>query len=186
MALLLSVVFAVSYTQAPLYSSNQQTYFLHGLARGGFGLLSHDWMANTVDPFPLFSLLVELTYSHLPTFVFYLYYAVILGIFIVSVMGIVSKVFGTDSSREEYLTQYTVITGLFSACFALASWGLLGINLSEMFQMGIARQYILGSVFQPSAFGVFLIVSIYAFLCDRPFLAVFLLSIAGFHDSPAD
>ena len=47
-----------NYTQTPLYASNQNTYFLHGLAGAGRGLLRADWLANTADPFPLFTLLV--------------------------------------------------------------------------------------------------------------------------------
>ena len=32
-----AVVFALAHTQAPLYWSNQNQYFLHGLAQGGLG-----------------------------------------------------------------------------------------------------------------------------------------------------
>ena len=53
-----AVVFGLAYTQAPLYYSNQHQYFLHGLAKAGHGQLADDWLANTVDPTPLFSLVV--------------------------------------------------------------------------------------------------------------------------------
>ena len=48
--LVLILVFALSYQQWPLYSSNQNTYFLHGLADGGVGFLELDWLAQTADP----------------------------------------------------------------------------------------------------------------------------------------
>ena len=54
-----SFVFGVSYTQAPLYYSNQNQYFLHGLAAAGLGDLHQDWLANTKDPTPVFSWIVE-------------------------------------------------------------------------------------------------------------------------------
>src|SRR5690242_17866429 len=41
------VLFAVAHTQCPLYYSNQNQYFLHGLAAGGLGYLNEDWLANT-------------------------------------------------------------------------------------------------------------------------------------------
>ena len=65
------MIFAASYTLTPLFSSNQNTYFLHGLANGKLGFLANDWMANTTDPFPLFSFLIYLTHSFFPTFFFY-------------------------------------------------------------------------------------------------------------------
>ncbi|MCK4727086.1 MAG: hypothetical protein KAT29_14840, partial [Anaerolineales bacterium] len=52
-------VFTLVYAQSPLFTSNQNQYFLHGLANAGYGLLNEDWLANTLDPTPVFSLLVE-------------------------------------------------------------------------------------------------------------------------------
>src|SRR5205823_14298714 len=49
-ACLLAVAFAAAYGQAPLYYSNQNQYFLHGLAAAGEGYLSEDWLARTLDP----------------------------------------------------------------------------------------------------------------------------------------
>src|SRR6516165_2538625 len=74
-----AIVFGVSYTQPPLYYSNQNQYFLHGLARGGLGFLNEDWLANTADPTPVFSALVAFTYRYLSESLFYVYYLLILG-----------------------------------------------------------------------------------------------------------
>ncbi|MGB9673762.1 MAG: hypothetical protein ACPL3P_06450, partial [Anaerolineales bacterium] len=54
----LSILFAISYTQYPLFSSNQNTYFLPGFACARVGNLKQDWLANTQDATPLFSILV--------------------------------------------------------------------------------------------------------------------------------
>lgn len=35
--LLWGIVFALAYAQSPLYTSNQNQYFLHGLAQAGYG-----------------------------------------------------------------------------------------------------------------------------------------------------
>ena len=46
-----SIVFGVSYTQAPLYYSNHNQYFLHGLAEvPEFGDLNHDWLGEHQGP----------------------------------------------------------------------------------------------------------------------------------------
>ena len=56
-----TLLFAVAYTQSPLYSSNQNQYFLHGLANAGTGFLREDWLARTPDTVPVFNALVEWT-----------------------------------------------------------------------------------------------------------------------------
>ena len=77
----LTVLFAIAYAQSPLYTSNQNQYFLHGLAAAGHGTLTADWLANTLDPTPLFSLLVRLT--HPLSGLFYIYYALLMGVYLV-------------------------------------------------------------------------------------------------------
>ena len=57
-----SAVFALVYTQLPLFNSNQFQYFLHGMAQAGYGFLSQDWLARTADPTPVFSALVNITF----------------------------------------------------------------------------------------------------------------------------
>ncbi len=171
----LGIIFAISYTQSPLYTSNQNSYLLHGLANAGLGDLSQDWMVMTKDPFPVFSFLIELTYTYLSPNFFYVYYGIIQCIFIYSILGIATKVWGIDRSNREYLTYFALVTLSCSVGFS---------DLRAMVQAGLAGQYILGPVFQPSTFGVFLLLSIFSFLRDKKFLAVLYLGIAAnFHQS---
>src|SRR5437588_2119933 len=83
-----SLIFGISYTQAALYYSNQNQYFLHGLAAAGRGDLDQDWLATTKDPTPLFSVGVALTASYLHEWFFYLYYVLILGLYFHSLVGV--------------------------------------------------------------------------------------------------
>jgi hypothetical protein len=177
-SLLLTVIFGFSYTQSPLYSSNQNTYFLHGLAEGGLGFLFQDWTAKTADAFPVFSFCVSLTYSYLPHVFFYLYYYILFGIYIYSIIGIVSKTWESNLIRIEYLTYFVFLVAIHSAAFVSLSSRLFGINLRDIFVDGLARQYVLGPVFQPSMFGVFLLLSIYSFMCNKPLMAAVYSSIA--------
>src|SRR5947208_3540150 len=80
------VVFGVSYTQAPLYYSNQNQYFLHGLAAAGRGNLDQDWLAKTRDPTPLFSRLVAVSAGF--EWLVHVYYILILGLYFHSLLRI--------------------------------------------------------------------------------------------------
>ena len=57
--LLFSIAFAVALSQESLYFANQNTKYLHGAAAAGYGWLANDWMAHTIDPLPVFSVLVK-------------------------------------------------------------------------------------------------------------------------------
>jgi len=179
MMMLVMIVFIASYGQLPLYTSNQNTYFLHGLADGGFGFLVDDWLANTADPFPVFSWLVRQTYTYLSESFFYFYQCLLLGVFIWSVMGIVGKIWGINRSRTEYLTCSILVSIMWAASLAYVAERGTGINLRQIFVDGLAGQYLLGPGLQPSVFGVFLPLSIYAFVCNRPFWAVCGLAVAA-------
>lgn len=168
-----SAIFALAYSQSPLYTSNQNQYFLHGLARAGLGSLNEDWLANTLDPTPVFSFLVEVTYrlfqSGLP---FYLYYAALMGIYLFSLIQIAGRYFDIHSTRARFVVYFALLVALHSAALRFALSQSLGYNFGYIFEDGLADQRMLGPVFQPSSFGVLLVFSVYLFLCGRPKAAV--------------
>lgn len=171
--LLWTAVFSLAYTQSPLFTSNQNQYFLHGLARAGYGNLAQDWLANTLDPTPIFSLLVQVTHTWFtfsPTY--YLYYALLLGVYLFSLIGIVSHFYDIRSSRSRFLVFIALLIALHSAALRFFLSRTIGYNLAYIFEDGLADQRLLGPVFQPSSFGAFLLLSIYLFLRGRTFWAV--------------
>ncbi|OGO25180.1 MAG: hypothetical protein A2W33_09700 [Chloroflexi bacterium RBG_16_52_11] len=175
-----SALFAIAYSQSPLYTSNQNQYFLHGLARGGRGTLQSDWLANTRDSTPVFSLLVELTYRYFQHEVlFYLYYAALMGLYLFCLYGIASTLFNINSSKSESLFFLAVLITIHSAGLRFALSRVVGVNWAYVLEDGVADQRILGPVFQPSTFGVFLILSIYLFLKQYPFSAILVASLAA-------
>src|ERR1700753_4248889 len=99
-SLLLTVVAAVVCCQAPLYYSNQNQYFLHGLANGGVGFLKDDWLAGTRDPTPLFSGLVAVTVRWLHPWAFYGYYALLQGAYAWAMLGVFRFVAGEETARR--------------------------------------------------------------------------------------
>ncbi len=169
--LLLTTLFALAYAQSPLYTSNQYQYFLHGLARCGVGTLAEDWLANTADPTPVFSWLVELTCRLNALPLIYLYYGLLMGIYLFALIGIAETVFPQRPSRPLFVTFLALILLLHSAALRFLLTRLLGANWAYLFDGGLAGQRLLGAVFQPSVFGVFLLLSLYLYLRGRPVLA---------------
>lgn len=176
-----TLIFAVVYGLEPLFSSNQNQYLLYGLAKAGEGLLAGDWMANTTDPVPLFSGITYLTARFAHPLLFYGYFIFLAGIYFYSVSGIARTLF----PAKAYWTSQ-----VFSAALLLmhSSWvgnwlfRLTGKEFLDLFSNGVARQYALDGYFQPSLFGVLMLLAVYQFLREKPYHAVALLAIcASFH-----
>ena len=175
--IVLALIFGICYTQDPLYTQNQTTKFLYGLANAGVGFLKEDWLANTTDPLPVFSFLVTITYRYLTEYAFYFYYFLILGLYLYSNLGIVSILYKINRSKLKCLTYLALILAIHCVHIKLFAFDT-GFHLHS----GVAKQYVLGPYFQPSNFGVFLIFSIYAFLRNNSWLAVLALALAAtFH-----
>ncbi|MEW5872623.1 MAG: DUF6798 domain-containing protein [Chloroflexota bacterium] len=178
--LLLTAVFALTYTQSPLYTSNQNQYFLHGLARAGYGSLAQDWLANTLDPTPVFTFIVEWTYRVLHCKeIFYAYYALLMGVYLFSLLGIVEQVFPLRRSPTLFLAYLAGLFLVHSAGLRFALSRALGENWTYVLEDGVADQRLLGPVFQPSTFGVLLLLSIYLFLQRRAIWAVLCAVLAA-------
>ncbi|HWQ83772.1 MAG TPA: hypothetical protein VN363_04350, partial [Anaerolineales bacterium] len=173
---LFTALFSLAYTQAPLYEGNQNTKFLHGLAEAGRGYLQYDWLANTVDPLPVFSALVNIT-ARISESLFYYYYAVLFGIYIFSLYGIADFIFELRKSWAKSL----LFLGLFFT--AHSAWLLFEMEKQHGLDMtflhfGLAGQYLLGLEFQNSSFGVLLLLSIYLFLNNKHTWAILALGTA--------
>ena len=181
--LLLSLAFSLAYTQSHLYNDNQNTKFLHGLAMGGMGLLKEDWLANTADPLPAFSLLVSFTYSFLAERLFYVYFALLMGVYAYSILGIASSLYGMNRLPAKYLVYFALILAIHSIQGQIFARKALDFDL-EILHFGLAGQYLLGLDFQNSSFGVFLLLSIHAFLQRKSVWAILWLSLASiFHSA---
>ena len=174
-----SVVFGLIYGQSPLYTSNQNQYFLHGLARAGLGYLRNDWLANTLDPIPLFSGLVYATIQLLRTDVFfYFYYALLMGIFMVAILGILEVVFEWSQEKLKRYVFIVLFLAVHSAAMHFFLSKILGTETPFLIEGGFADQRLLGQVLQPSTFGVFMVLSISLFLREKVLSSLLSLAIA--------
>jgi hypothetical protein len=176
-------LFTLAYAQSPLYTSNQNQYFLHGMASAGHGILSEDWLANTLDPTPVFSKLIDITWRVLPWQpIFYIYFGILAGIFLFSLLGIANTLWGVGKFRPQKWLYLILLIALFSAGTRYLTARISGVDWEFLFDGGVAGQRLLGTVFQPSTFGVFLILSIYLFLRgNRGWAIVSLLVATTFH-----
>jgi hypothetical protein len=172
------LIFGIIYAQSPLYTSNQNQYFLHGAADAGLGNLDDDWLANTLDPTPVFSQLIRITYF-IPfnEVIFYLEYVVLMGIYLYSLIRITSNLFILQG-RLTMVILLTLIVLIHSAAMRLLLARGVGDEWTFVLEGGVAGQRVLGAVFQPSTFGVLLVLSLYLFLKDKPILAIIVASAA--------
>jgi len=174
-----SLVFGVIYAQSPLYTNNQNAYFLHGLANAGYGYLSRDWLATRQESMPVFTWLVYLTYivfhSKVP---FYLYYALLMGVYLFSMFGIMDMHFDLRRSKSRTLLFLALFLAAHSAALRYLLSRLIDVDSTFLLEGGVAGQRILGQVFQPSVFGVLLVLSIYLFLRKRPFWSLVPIAVA--------
>lgn len=179
--LLGSGLFSVAYCQAPLFYSNQNQYFLHGLADAGWGQLRDDWLANTEDPTPAFSGLVALTARHLHPWAFHLYHALFLGAYGASMFGLF-RFLGPEKAARRWPIFLALFVAAHSALARWLSYRWVGFDYPWFLQAGVAGQYLLGAMLQPSVFGVLLVVAVCLFARGRPYLAAVCTGLAAdFH-----
>jgi hypothetical protein len=174
-----AVVFGLAYCQAPLYYSNQNQYFLHGLADAGLGHLREDWLANTTDPTPVFNALVAATYRHLPEFTFHIYYLLLFGVYFAALMSLFGSLAGARSTPRLRLVFAALVLLVHSALVRWESYRVLGWDYPWYLQAGVAGQYVLGAMWQPSTFGVFLVLAIALFVRGRPYWAAVSAALAA-------
>jgi hypothetical protein len=167
-----SLAFGLAYSQAPLFTSNENQYFLHGLARAGYGLLGSDWLASTVDPTPVFSLLVEIMYRLLPLAVFYLWALLLFGVYLFALDGLASDLFHLRDDPIKHRVFLALLVAAHAALLRFILQRTLGDAWGFTLEGGLAGQRILGNVLEPSMFGVLLLLSIYLFHRKRIALSV--------------
>ncbi|MCG3164348.1 MAG: hypothetical protein POELPBGB_00102 [Bacteroidia bacterium] len=160
-------------------TGNQCIYFFWGIKNSGFGFLEHDFLATQADPFPLFSLLVQYSYSFFGVNSFFLWYWMLNLVYVIAFFEIVDVVRVQIPSlsgrvREGCLFLFahsTLIWGFFFSRF-------FNLDLRWAWDSGFAEQGILRGYFQPSVFGVFILLSVALFAKMR-FLLAFVSAAAA-------
>jgi hypothetical protein len=155
------IIFGLAYSQGALFSSNQNTKFITGLALAGYGDIAADWMAGITDPFPLFSHLLAWQYQFLG-----LYAGTHLSFFL---LAAAYGLLGVQLAKSLFSSNETKQRAQWLFCLL---WLLVHtIGLRGVFQSiipdGLAGQYMLGDYYQPCCFGVLLLAAIAAYQTKR-------------------
>lgn len=175
-------MFVLAYSQAPLFTSNQNQYFLHGLARAGFGELQRDWLVGTLDPTPLFSALVWLIHSAFGSWFFYVEYGLIMAVYLISLTVIAQSAASTLSWRFRTRLFLVAMILVHSQAFRYLLARVPGEHWEYLFEAGVAGQRLLGPVLQPSSAGALLLAALALSLHGRYSLAAAASALAAsFH-----
>lgn len=174
--LVYAVLFAVAHTQSPLYYSNQNQYFLKGVAAGSDTPLAHDWLVNTADPVPVFSKCVELCVRYVGEWPFQAAFFVALIGYFLAAWRLVEK--PMPLSPVGGVVFAFAFTAIHAGLLRWLSTTLFGEDYLWFFQSGLANQYLLGPGLQPSVVGVLLLWSVAEYANKRPVLAAALAASA--------
>lgn len=164
-------------------TGNQCIYFFWGIKNSDFGFLEHDFLATQVDPFPLFSWLVQHSYSFFGSNSFLFWYWLLNLVYVIAFFEIM------DVVRLQIPSPWRrVMEGcLFLFAHSTLIWGFFfsrffNLDLRWAWDSGFAEQGILRGYFQPSVFGVFILFSV-ALFAKRRFLLAFIsgATAACFH-----
>jgi len=186
--LAMCLLFAGAFYQAPLFSSNQNTYFLQGLAQAGYGHLSADWLANQTDLITLFSSMVALVHAHCGDWMFHVLFLVLATTYAASLCAIVAYVFGAQWRWTQTTLFLFLLTLLHCAwvltpiadVFPALRYGVQLIQkIAGLSVNGVAGQTILRPIFQPSTFGVLILTGMACFLYRHELACVLCILLAA-------
>ena len=159
------VLFGLAYSQAALFTDNQNTKFISGLAHAGYRDLAADWMSRITDPFPLFSNMLEWQYRLLGLHIgVHLAFLLIVAAYGISGVWLAKSLLAHDEERPRVLFAFSLIWLFIHTIWVRSLWLCL-------FPDGLAGQYMLGSYYQPCCFGVLLLAGIAAYASGRPMVA---------------
>lgn len=172
------MLFALAHTKPGGFYSNQNQYYLHGLANAGYGDLSSDWLANTSDPTPLFSWAVAIAYRLAGGLALQVAFALLLIGYFLSCWFLATGLPSFPQSTGGRWAFAAALIAVHSAILRYGSVAAFGTDYPWYFQAGLANQYVLGPGLQPSAFGVLLLTAVAAFAHGRPRLAAGCVAMA--------
>jgi hypothetical protein len=182
------ILFGGAYYQCPLFTGNQNTYFLSGLAHAGYGYLSADWLANQTDLVPAFSSIVSLVHIHGSHWMFYLLLFGLAAVYAGSLSAIAARRYVTAWSTQQMAVFIALLVLLHCAWlltplakFIPGLWRIAPLfqKFAALATNGVASQHILGRYLQPSAFGVLLLTSLALFIYGKEHIAVLCAVVAA-------
>jgi hypothetical protein len=102
-----------------------------------------------------------------------------MGVYAASLLGIFVTVCGEQLAARRWPVFVALLVAVHAALPRWASYHLFGQDYPWFLQAGVAGQYVLGGMFQPSTFGVLLIGAVCLFARDRVLLAAACVALGG-------
>jgi hypothetical protein len=176
--LLVGLILTAIYPMQTLFSGNQNIYFLWGMAEMLPDAFVADPLLLSPDPYPLFSWLISILPVQLLSVWTSVIYVLLNAIYSFALFGIADQITSLYGRRKRFFS----FSALFLFLHSSPVWGtyfklLSDVDLRWIWDSGIAEQGVLRGYLQPSAFGVFLLLSFYqavrrnwglAILCIAP------------------
>ncbi|MBL4587172.1 MAG: hypothetical protein JKX84_08980 [Flavobacteriales bacterium] len=158
----MGISLALVYPMQGLFSGNQNIYFLWGMADLLPSVFAADPLLNSPDPYPLFSWLISIFPPQFLQIWTTLIYILLNSVYSYSLFGIANRITELYKNEKQLLSFVTLFLFLHSSPI----WGtyfqtLLNVDLRWMWDSGIAEQGVLRGYLQPSAFGVFFLLSMH-------------------------
>ena len=167
------IFFGIAYSQAVIFTSNQNTKFVSGLALAHYRDVASDWMAGISDPFPVFSYILKWQYELLGLFAgVHLAYLFLLALYGITAVWLAGHLTERDDHRPRILF-------VFSLMWMFIHFVRVRDNWLSLIPDGLAGQYILGEYYQPCVFGVLLLTGTAAYVSRRTILAAVCLVLAA-------
>lgn len=166
------LLFGLAHSQRVLFTGNQNTKFISGLALANYQHMTEDWMAGITDPFPLFSHLLKWQ-SQLFTLQIGVHgsFLLILALYALSTLWLAKDLFERNSAFYRTVFIFSVLWLLTHSLATRHFW-------LSFFPAGLAGQYMLGEYYEPGSFGVLLMTGIAAYLSRQTALAVVCFALA--------
>lgn len=158
-----SLLFIFSSGALPLFEGNH-SHLLRSIAYFEGSKLSNDWLANQTDPIPVFTFINSFLIKTFSPKITYLFHA-ILGLILINSCFFICK---------NFLNKKNSIT-------ILAIWFFIFFIIfhEKTFFSGVAGQSVYNKTYQPSTFGVLLILSLCLFIYDKIIISIIIASLSA-------
>ena len=164
--LILSILFAITIQQFPLFKGNS-LHLIHAIKNFEFNKLQNDWIANTTNHLPLFTMfnyfLIKLTSLKF----LYLIHFCLLSLCSLFLFLICKTKFEDLNNPYLSIIWFSIFTIIYH---------------ENSFFGGVAGQDVINEGYQPASYGVLFFVGIYLFLINKIFFSIlFICLAASFH-----
>ena len=164
--IVLSILFAITVQQFPFFKGNS-LHLIHAIKNFEFNKLQNDWIANTTNHLPLFTI-----FNHF-----------LIKFFSLKILHLIHLCLLSLCSLFLFLICKTQFKELKNPFLSLVWFSLFIIIYHENSLFGgVAGQDVINEGYQPASFGVLFFVAIYLFLINKNFFSIlFICLAASFH-----